>query len=184
MIIRGLKLGIISSAIICLSGCTGVGSFLQSNAGGHSSTRLSKGATISLPSRSSGIKSLIGYAGEVAQLPQDRRLRMCRQAKSRYADSPTSFHRMTLVLLTSVVPDCISPDRQKRLVQESLNKGRSTYRGVARFLSAIIKRQQISAQALSESKRSNATLQKKLKALTHIETQVNQVKTRELQNLN
>ncbi|WP_455380863.1 hypothetical protein [Acidihalobacter prosperus] len=159
-------------------------SFLQSGGGNHSSSRLSERAAISLPSRASGIKTLMGYAGEVAQLPQNQRLKVCMKAKTQYADSPNGFYRIRLAVLASVVPGCISPDQQTSLLQESLNHRGSSYYGVAQYLSAITRRQQKSEQALSESKRSNAALHKKLKALTHIETQVNQIKTHELQNLN
>ena len=184
MISRGLRLWIISFAIVCLSGCTDVASFLQSNGGNHSASRLSESATISLPSRSSGIKTLMGYAGEVAKLPQNQRLKVCIKAKTRYADAPNSFDRIRLMILASVVPGCISQDQQTHLLQKSLNHRGSSYYGVAQYLSAISKQQQKSEQALSQSKRRNAALHKKLKALTHIETQVNQIKTHELQNLN
>lgn len=137
-----------------------------------------------LPTPSAGIKALLNYAGEVAGLPLDRQQTACEQAKTHFAAHPSDYSRMTLAMLATVIPDCLSPDGSLDLLRSMTIKANSPYRGLAMILRQLTQQRQATEKALAASNQEAETLRQKLKALTRIETQLNQVKDRELQNLN
>ncbi|OBS09012.1 hypothetical protein [Acidihalobacter prosperus] len=137
-----------------------------------------------LPSPSAGIKALLSYAGAAAALSENRQKAVCEQAKARYAQRPDDYARITLATLATVVPQCLSVEQREDLLQVLAAKRDTPYRGLALILRQVAQREQSDAQALAAAHQEIDTLQAKLKALTRIETQLNQVKDRELQNLN
>lgn len=175
------------AGVLALSGCAKLPAFLQQGAvAPPAAPPAAKHVSPPppLPAPSAGIKALLNYAGEAAVMPQDRQTMLCTQSKAHLDAHPGDYARVVLGVMAAVMPDCISPEQMESVLQPVAANRNSPYHGLAGVLAAIAQQRQASDQVLAKARQDATQLRAKLKALTQIETQLNQVKDRELQNLN
>lgn len=120
--------------------------------------------------------ALLRQAAEVAALPSAQQQIVCAEAQARLQDRHTDETRLTLAAMGVVVPDCLSPGDVSGLLKGLPDSP------LAAYLGALAARQTAQRQALAQAQDKVSSLQAKLKALTRIEQQINQVKDRELQD--
>ena len=178
--------GMLLAGLLSLSGCVQMPTFEGGQSIGQSPTKASTQVPSPppMPPSYAGIKAMLDYGGEITTLPSKGQQAACEQAKERFTAHPSEHARVTLALLGTVVPDCLSPVQLQNVLQPVVNNRASPFRGLAMLMLNVVQQRKASAQALEASRQEAAGLHKKLKALTRIETQLNQVKDRELQNFN
>lgn len=179
------------AGVLGLSGCANLPSFLQSSAAMQPSAAHPAAVASGHPpppppppAPSAGIKALLNYAGEAAAMPPDRQAMLCARSKAQLDAHPGDYAKVVLGVMAAVMPDCLAPEQMQGVLQGVAASHDSPYRGLAAILTAIAQQRQASEQMLTKTRQEATELRAKLKALTQIETQLNQVKDRELQNLN
>lgn len=120
--------------------------------------------------------AVLSKAAKVASLPPRQQQMVCSQARVRLRHASPKDVRLMMAAMGSVVPGCFSPDDVQWLL-----KGLDVS-PLADYLRALDARQTADRQALAQAQGKVKSLEAKLKALTRIEQQLNQVKDRELQD--
>lgn len=169
------------TAMFIMSGCAQLPPSFREQSPARHSEQLS--SLPLMPTQSAGIRRLLDYGGDVAVLPHKDQTAACDQAKTQLNRHPSDHARMTLALLAAVVPECLPSDQLHSILEPLANNPESPFRALARIVSNVSLQRETSAQALALARQEAAGLSRKLKALTRIETQLNQVKDRELQNI-
>lgn len=105
-----------------------------------------------------------------------RRQVVCAEAQTRLQDKNSDDVRLTLAALGVAVPGCLQPDDVLGLLKRLPDSP------LAAYLRAVAGRQAAEHGAFVRAQDKISSLEAKLKALTRIEQQINQVKDREFQD--
>lgn len=119
---------------------------------------------------------VLRQAAQVAAMPPAQQQVVCAEAQTRLQDKNTVDVRLTLAAIGVAVPGCLPPDDVQGLLKQLPNSP------LAAYLRAIADRQSAEHEAFAQALDKVSSLEAKLKALTRIEQQLNQVKDRELQD--
>ena len=119
---------------------------------------------------------VLRQAAQVAAMPPAQQQIVCTEAQMRLQDKNTNDVRLALAAMGVAVPGCLSPDDVQGLLKPLPDSS------LAAYLRAIADRQAAEREAFTQTQDKVTSLEAKLKALTRIEQQLNQVKDRELQD--
>lgn len=120
--------------------------------------------------------TVLRQAAQVAAMPPAQQQIVCTEAQTRLQDKNTNDVRLTLAAMGAAVPGCLSPGDVQGLLKPLPDSP------LAAYLRAIADRQAAEREAFTQTLDKVTSLEAKLKALTRIEQQLNQVKDRELQD--
>lgn len=120
--------------------------------------------------------AILRQAAQVAAMPPAQQQVVCAEAQTRLQDKNTGDVRLTLAAIGVAVPGCLPPDDVQGLLKQLPDSP------LAAYLRAIADRQSAEHEAFAQALDKVSSLEAKLKALTRIEQQLNQVKDRELQD--
>jgi hypothetical protein len=145
-------------AVFCLAGCA--------NLRGPSTAVSTVGSE----------SSVLRQAAQVAAMAPAQQQVVCAEAQTRLQDKNSDDVRLTLAALGVAVPGCLPPDDVLGLLKRLPDSP------LAAYLRAVADRQAVEHGAFAQAQDKISSLEAKLKALTRIEQQINQVKDRELQD--
>lgn len=180
--------GAVLTGVLALSGCANTPFFRGPEESEllHTASSGSRQELLlpAVPESYAGIQAMLIYGSEISGLPRKDQAAACFQAKTRLRMHSNDTRRMTLAMIGVIVPGCIASGQLVSLLLPITKNRVSAYQGLAVILVNVGQQRTLSDQALAASRHQVVGLQDKLKAITRIETQLNQVKDRELQNLN
>lgn len=166
---------VVATTLLCLGGCASLRTYLpESAAPAAASGGQTAAATTSALSASQG--EVLRQAVHAAGLSPTQQQVMCAEAQSRLQGSGSGQDRLGLAAMGLAVPDCLPTADVQGLLK------RTPESPLASYLKVIADRQAADRKTLQQNSAKITSLEAKLKALTHIEQQLNQVKDRELQN--
>lgn len=120
--------------------------------------------------------SVLRQASHLAALPPGQQQVVCAEARMRLQDRTSGDVRLTLAALGVAVPGCLAPEDVQGLLKQLPDSP------LAAYLRVVADRQAVDREAFAQALDKVSSLEAKLKALTRIEQQLNQVKDRELQD--
>ncbi|APZ43382.1 hypothetical protein BW247_10015 [Acidihalobacter ferrooxydans] len=123
-------------------------------------------------------KSALANATHVMQLPASQQRAACASARKQLGSTPppSASDGLSLVALGLAVPACLAPADIQRLLR------RLPKSALVEYLRLLAARQANDEQALLQAQDKITSLQTKIKALTLIEQQLNQVNNLELRH--
>lgn len=125
---------------------------------------------------STAANSALARAVRLAGQPPERQRVVCADARKRLQGRRnTAEARFSLAVMGIVVPGCLAPDDVRGLLKGSPDTP------LAAYLRVLFDLQSAQRQRLAQMRDKVASLQAKLKAMTRIEQQLNQVNNLELQ---
>lgn len=165
---------ITAAALLCLGGCSNLHTYLLSEP--PTSANQSPKQGVASPASASSQAEVLRQAVHAAALPPAQQQVMCAEAQSRLQGKNPGQVRLALAAMGLAVPDCLPAAAVQRLLTGVPDSP------LAAYLKVIADRQAADRKTLQQSSAKITSLEAKLKALTSIEQQLNQVKDRELQN--